>query len=864
MVAALDLRQRMKRESLSKLGRRSLLTAVGVGALSGVAFTGCGGDEAPTFELVVISDSASLTADGTDAAVITVSVLDESFNPPAQGTTVTLQGLSATGALTGNVNDSGQSVAQAPTDQLGFSQFSFQCTEPGQIVLLARFGDARKQLLLTCGEPPSGDWTLAVTAEPRRIGTQSASTVSVTATQGDGSPVPTDTPIVMEVTAGDMAFSRGGTTLNREADAAGRTSATVASGTLEGTATVCASFVDARFGNTPACVGIVVSDREVTDATCIGTLSSARSPADGISVTVVTYTVADSNGNPIADSTVVTEVAAGLFVSAPNAGSPIGTEQTLTTDSNGDAIAYLRSPDVGGSAEISGVATIIQDGVARDLSCSFDSNLVYFGAPSCRFGGMEPSIIGVTNSGIEESGTVTFCFESSRGVPVEPNTRVEFEFGLKVTGLEANSQSALTDQSGCASIEVTAGEQAGLFEVRATVPFGTSESTCTSTPLPIRHGRPTATGWNFQCETSNVGALTNSSGDEIFSDCAVQCQGYLRDRFGNPVNSPETLVYFASEQGTIQSPVSPDANGRFVTSYNPNGNRPRNVEPIAGEPSVVDTVTGDIINPRDMFVTLVAWTNGEEGFDDTDGDGFYTDGEVFIDLSEPYVDNNDNDEFNPEFPITDRFVDVETSDRDANGIWDPENLVWDQNTVIWTRTGVVLSGEPVVGPIDEPFSPGPGSDRDNFSYISNGTAIRFPNDGFAPNPRSPMLFHIADPYLNFIGNNTTVTFSLSECQAYDLDDGTFQGLIGPGFQYSRVFQTYDSTGSLVVGSSVASKRWETVLSFPAQDLSIRVPIGYTDDEGVEDCLLEITVSIQPTAECGDTYSFTYGPWILEQ
>jgi hypothetical protein len=127
-----------------------------------------------------------------------------------------------------------------------------------------------------------------------------------------------------------------------------------------------------------------------------------------------------------------------------------------------------------------------------------------------------------------------------------------------------------------------------------------------------------------------------------------------------------------------------------------------------------------------------------------------------------------------------------------------------------------------------------------------------------------MLFHIADPYLNFIGNNTTVTFSLSECQAYDLDDGTFQGLIGPGFQYSRVFQTYDSTGSLVVGSSVASKRWETILAFPAQDLSIRVPIGYTDDEGVEDCLLEVTVSIQPTAECGDTYSFTYGPWILEQ
>lgn len=854
----------MKREFLSKLGRRSVLTAVGVGALSGAAFTGCGDDDAPTFELVVISDSASLTADGTDAAIITISVLDESFNPPAQGTSVTLQGLSSTGALTGNVNDSGESVAQGVTDQLGFSQFSFQCTEAGQVVLLARYGDARKQLLITCGEPPSGDWSIAITAEPRRIGTQSASTVNVTATQADGSPVPIDTPIVVEVTSGDMAFSRGGTTLNREADAAGRTSATVASGPTESTATVCASFADARFGNTPACVGIVVSDRQVTDASCIGTLSASRSPADGVSVTVVTYTVSDSNGNPIADSTVVTELAAGLFVSAPNAGSPVGTEQTLTTDGNGDAVAYVRSPDVGGSAELSGVATIIQDGVARDLSCSFDNNLVYFGAPSCLFAGMEPQIIGVTNSGIEESGTVTFCFESSRGVPVAANTRVEFEFGLKVTGLEANAQSALTDAAGCASIEVTAGQQAGLFEVRATVPFGTSESTCTSTPLPIRHGRPTATGWNLQCDTSNAGALTNAAGDEIFSDCTVQCQGYLRDRFGNPVNSPETLIYFASEQGTITSPIAPDANGRFVTTYNPNGNRPRNVEPIPGEPAVVDTVTGDVANPRDMFVTIMAWTNGEEGFDDTDGDGYYTDGEVFIDLPEPYVDNDDNDQFNPEFPVTDRFVDVETAERDANGAWDSENLTWDANTVIWTRTGVVLSGPPEMGEITSPLAPAPGSERESFSYITNGRTEYFPLDDFTPNPSSPMLLFLADRYLNYIGDNTTVTFELSDCQAYSLDTEAVEGPTGPGFSYARSFQTYDSAGALVTGSGVASRRWETTVDFGTWPLALVIPLTYEEESGDADCLLTVTVDISPTETCSDLYTVEYGPWFLRQ
>jgi hypothetical protein len=849
----------MSWETLKKLTRRPALLAAGVGMMTTMTGAGCGGDDDSEFQLVLLAEQTTLTA-GADQTTVRVSVLDGAFNPPPQGSNVTL--ITAAG---GNVNGTGQTAGTSPTDALGFAEFSVACTATETLTVLARYEGTTGVLRsgIECQPAPAGDWTLTIAAEPRRIGTETAATVSVTAVDGDGRPVPADTGLQIEITSGDLQFTRGGTTLTREADGNGSTQATVRSGLVEGTATVCASFADARFGNTPSCVAIVVSNRELTDASCIATVSSPTSPADGQTVTTVSYTVADASGSPIGGSSIVMEAAAGAWVDAGINGNVIGAAQTLTSDGNGDAVAFLRSPSEGGSADISATATIVEDGVERQLACEFSDNLVFFGAPACRFDGMDPGIIGVTNSGIEETGTVTFCFESSRGRPVLPNTRVEFEFDLAVVGLRANAQSALTDIEGCASVEVTAGQQAGLFEMRATVPFGDSESTCTSGPLPIRHGRPSATGWNLLCEQRATSALLNTIGDEVFSDCTLNCQGYLRDRFGNPVNSPDVQVYFAAEQGTIASPVTPDENGRFVTRYNPNGTVPRDVEPLAGEISAFDP-DGNRVNPRDMFVTIVAWTNGEEGFDDENGDGYYNDGEVFIDLPEPFIDHDDNDEYNPEFPVSDRFIDVESDVREFNGIWDNTNQSWDSSTVIWIRSGVTLVGTPIFASFDsvgyvQDLSPGV-PDRDYFSalydrgtnpiYTGEQDGIGFPSDG---NLRAEYV----DAFFNSPGPSDTISYELAACDAYELaDPSALEGTTAFGsLLMSRSLVDLGAGGVPAVGADVVSREWRTTIAAGITSF----PLNFTEipNGGTEDCSFLLSFNMKPTEACTQELETTY-------
>jgi hypothetical protein len=107
-------------------------------------------------------------------------------------------------------------------------------------------------------------------------------------------------------------------------------------------------------------------------------------------------------------------------------------------------------------------------------------------------------------------------------------------------------------------------------------------------------------------------------------------------------------------------------------------------------------------NPRDGIASVIAFTQGEEGFVDMNGDGIYSQGEPFVDLGEPFVDSNDNNvQDGEEF-----FLDVNN-----NSIWDSPNGVWDSATTIWAETRIVYSGRP------EYTAPGPPSP----SYLSQWT-----------------------------------------------------------------------------------------------------------------------------------------------
>jgi hypothetical protein len=86
---------------------------------------------------------------------------------------------------------------------------------------------------------------------------------------------------------------------------------------------------------------------------------------------------------------------------------------------------------------------------------------------------------------------------------------------------------------------------------------------------------------------------------------------------------------------------------------------------------------------------MVFYTDGMEGFVDTNGDGQYNPGESFAgyDLDEPYVDINDNNEYDSD--LGEPFIDL-----DENGEWSPANGIWDEETKIWTSTKIMFTGRP--------------------------------------------------------------------------------------------------------------------------------------------------------------------------
>lgn len=836
------------------VARGVLLFAVAFASTTFLA--ACGDDPSPSYTLVLRTDRSTLTSDGTDTATVTVSVLDQNFNPPAFGSTVTL--VSSPG---GNINDTGESFGQGQTDPLGFVSFQVRCTAEETMQIVASYEGSNGVLIpgIDCREAPDGNWQITVSAEPRRIQTNAASTVTIAATDENGDPVPSDTGIDLEITSGNMTFANGGQNLSRGTNDAGIVQTTVISGDVEDTSTVCASFNDTRYGTGAVCVAIIVSNEPVTEASCIATFSSATAPADGRTVTTVTFTIANDVGTPVEDATIDVAANAGTFLTAA-AGDPLGAAVSLESDINGDAVTWIRSPSIAGAADLRATAIFSDDGDDRELTCEFSDALQFFGPPTCEFTGMDPELLGVRDSGLDESGVMEFCFTTSFGDPVDSGVRVDFELEQSVVGARLSASSALTDSTGCAKVALETGTQAGVVQVRASLPFGDNASTCPSAPLPIRGGRPTEQGWNLRCSQSRVASYISREGDEVFSECPVTCWTYLRDRWGNPVTGDDVEVFFAAETGTIVSPVTPDANGRVTTTWTPNGLPPVDVDPFADEPRLVHTVDGTTLNPRDSAVTIIAWTNGEEAFEDDNGDGFYQDGEVFTDLAEPWVDVNDNDEFEPNAPLFDHFIDIETADRRINDVWDDANGTWDGNTAIWARQTIFQAGRPVnaaaLGYGADPSAPDMSPQATLF-YEQDG-AIR--TGSFSST--SPVFIYMADQYLNpapptamrvehtAIGGGVGIIEIDTEDEVRTAEGGAMSIV--------RRIAYFDAGGSETTPDRAAYHRWQTVVVSPTPTASGQWRLGNVhtfgfanDTGGVARTSLQSAISMTESNECPD-------------
>src|SRR6185369_7529725 len=143
-------------------------------------------------------------------------------------------------------------------------------------------------------------------------------------------------------------------------------------------------------------------------------------------------------------------------------------------------------------------------------------------------------------------------------------------------------------------------------------------------------GVPNAARFSLAAERLNIpGRVTFGIEDDITA--------FLNDHFGNAV-APGTAVNFTTNGASVFAQTATDQAGRAVTTLISEGGVPEN-----------------------GIVTVLATTQGEEAFIDSNGNGMHDPDEPFTDAPEPFIDFNGNGRFDPPEEFTDQRSEEHTS-----------------------------------------------------------------------------------------------------------------------------------------------------------------------------------------------------------
>ncbi len=360
-----------------------------------------------------------------------------------------------------------------------------------------------------------------------------------------------------------------------------------------------------------------------------------------------------------------------------------------TTDGSGNVALELRENGT------DGVATITATDPQSSRTGSLNVNVLRIGTiayTSTSCGGSPCTLMGIANSGFNTQAAVRFTVRDAATSP-QPvaGVRVTFTLNNAPAGTTATA-SGITDASGAVDAIVTSGDSIGSFTITATVIPGVSVTTPT---IGVRGAKPTNNGFQLQCAKVNLPAYRAPTPPLALT---TNCTIILVDRNNNPIGTG-TTVQLLTEAGSItaSAPTTaytpPGANeGRGTVPFSTMGVFPAlDVPPLVANASQYPfalsseptrTMGALTLNPRDALVTIIAYTDGEEWFAESNGNGVQDGTEQFHDQGEPFVDKNDNDVWDP----GEVYIDA-----DGNSAWTPPNGVWDASTKVWTKTYVLYT-----------------------------------------------------------------------------------------------------------------------------------------------------------------------------
>lgn len=310
-----------------------------------------------------------------------------------------------------------------------------------------------------------------------------------------------------------------------------------------------------------------------------------------------------------ANGTPVTSPVQVVFTASCGSVSPA----SVSTDGSGNASTTYKADVIA----CAGINVSISASSVGATPLSGQISVLPTVATNIQFISTAPAIIYLRDSGAATQAVVTFKVVDSAGNP-QPNQTLLMSLvnagpGVSLDVLGANSQVTKTsDSAGNVSVAVFSGTVPTPVQVRAALVANNLIST-TSGILTVASGRPVQKAASIASEKFSLEGL-NFDGDTTPITLS------LADRQGNPVPDG-TVVNFVSQSGVMIPPTCIVAGGisQCKSSIRTQGTRPANGR-----------------------VSVLAYVQGEEDFDDANRNNVYDAGESFADLGNAYRSDINN------------------------------------------------------------------------------------------------------------------------------------------------------------------------------------------------------------------------------